>query len=242
MMSSPMIGLTTARVQAPNQSDQFATPLSYIQAVITAGGIPLLIPAVLSETQLRETFGHLDGLVFTGGGDMDPVLFDGKPHPRVYGIDPDRDRTEMALVKMAVEENRPFLGICRGIQVINVALGGTLYTDIEGQLPGASRHDFYPDIPRNHLAHEVTIEPSSRLANSLGGVCFEVNSLHHQGLESIAPGLQVTAHASDGLVEAIELPDHPFGLGVQWHPEWLQEHEAQRALFKAFVRAAYQSL
>jgi putative glutamine amidotransferase len=238
-MTAPIIGVTTGRIAGENgQTDQFAAPMSYLNAITRAGGVPLLIPSCLDEAQLRSAFARLDGILFTGGADVNPTLFNGIPHPRIYGIDDDRDRSEITLIRLSVDEQKPFLGICRGIQVINVALGGTLYTDIQDQLNGASRHDFYPDVPRDTLAHEITIEPATHLAAVLNGTRFSVNSLHHQGLQLIAPGLHVSAHAADGLVEGVEVPAHPFGLGVQWHPEWLQEHAPQRALFQRFIQAA----
>jgi putative glutamine amidotransferase len=238
-MSTPIIGVSTGRIPDPNpRRGQAAAPLSYLRAILAAGGIPLLIPPYLTRDQLAETLGRLDGLVLIGGGDIDPALFNGRPHPRVYEIDPERDFLDLTLARLAAEQRLPFLGICRGIQVVNVALGGTLYTDIGDQLPGALRHDWYPNIPRNHLAHPVTIEPGSRLNAILGGTNFAVNSLHHQGVDQPAPGLRVTANSSDGLVEALELPGHPFGIAVQWHPEWLQEHAPQRALFWALISAA----
>ena len=211
---------------------------AYIRAVRRAGGTPVLIPPGLNGDELATLRRRLDGLLFTGGGDIDPALFNGKPHPRVYDIDPERDALEISLVQMAAESQWPFLGICRGIQVINVALGGTLYTDIADQHPGAQRHDWYPNIPRNHLAHPVTLEPTSRLAGILAGPIVSTNSLHHQGLEQIAPSLAVTGLAPDGIVEAVEISGHPFAVGVQWHPEWLQEDPVMRDLFKALVDAA----
>jgi putative glutamine amidotransferase len=238
-MSSPLIGVSSSNVSpADVQGGQVAAPASYLRAVLTAGGIPLIIPPGLSHEQLQETLNRLDGLVLIGGGDIDPALFNGRPHPRVYGIDPQRDDLDLTLARLAAASRVPFLGICRGIQVMNVALGGTLFTDIADEKAEPLRHDWYPDIPRNHLAHPVSIDPGSRLAQILGGSRFEVNSLHHQGLEEIAPSLKVTAYSPDGLVEAVELPDHPFGIGVQWHPEWLQEHAPQRAIFSALIDAA----
>ncbi len=237
-MPEPIIGVTTHRVTGKKvQGDEYGTPLSYLNAVIAAGGIPLLIPANLDEARLRRVLERVDGLLFTGGGDVDPLHFSGVPHSAVYGIEADRDQTETILVRAAVDGGRPLLGICRGIQLINVALGGALYTHIADQLSGALKHDYFPDYPRNQIAHPVQIDSGSRLARILGGEQFGVNSLHHQGLSTVAPGLCVTAHSPDGLVEAVELPGHPFGLAVQWHPEWLQEHEPQRALFRAFVEA-----
>ena len=238
-MSTPLIGISTGRITDPNiQRDQVAAPSSYLRAVIAAGGVPLLIPPRLTREQLGKTLARLDGLVLIGGGDLDPALFNGKPHPRVYDIDPERDFLDLTLARLAAESGLPFLGICRGIQVVNVALGGTLYTDIGDHLSGALRHDWYPNIPRGHLAHSVRVAAGSRLGGILGGTDFGVNSLHHQGVERTAPGLRATAWAPDGLVEAVELERHPFGLAVQWHPEWLQEHAPQRALFSALVAAA----
>jgi putative glutamine amidotransferase len=181
---------------------------------------------------------RLDGLLITGGGDIDPARFGGPQHPRVYDIDTRRDDFEISLVQMAVKKGIPFLGICRGTQVINVALGGTLYTDLADQYPGALKHDNYPDIPRGYLAHHVSICTESRLALILGGDNFQVNSLHHQGLNYLAPDLSAAAFAPDRLIEAVELVGHPFGIGVQWHPEWMQEHEPQRQLFQALVQVA----
>ena len=240
--SFPLIGISSSNVSPSDvQGGQVAAPASYLRAVQTAGGIPLIIPPGLSHEQLAETLSRLDGLVLIGGGDIDPILFRGRPHPRVYGIDPVRDDLDLTLARLAAESGKPFLGICRGIQVMNVALGGTLFTDIADQKEQPLRHDWYPDIPRNHLAHEVTVDPSSKLGQILGGQQFEVNSLHHQGLEQIASAFKVSAYATDGLVEAVELPGHPFGIGVQWHPEWLQEHAPQRAIFRALVEAALKS-
>lgn len=238
-MAAPLIGITSNYVPADDgKFGVINVGESYIQAVIRAEGLPVVIPVGLSEAEVRALFDRLDGLLLTGGADVDPLLFDGLPHPRVYGIDARRDAMEIDLVRMAAEQGKPFLGICRGIQVINVALGGTLYTDIADQKEQALRHDWYPNIARDYLAHPVTISPECQLASILGGEMCEVNSLHHQGILRMAPVLRPTAFALDGLIEAVELPGHPFGMGVQWHPEWLQEHAAQRRLFQALVKAA----
>lgn len=238
-MAIPLIGVTSS--YHPTQDGKTAANVvgeAYLQAVLNAGGAPVILPAELPEEEFSGLFSRLDGFLFTGGSDVDPARFGGVPHPRVYGIDPERDGTEIALVRLAAETGRPFLGICRGIQVINVALGGSLYTDVADQLAGARKHDHYPDSPRDFLAHRVSVTPDSRLAAILDGVDVAVNSMHHQGAERIAPGLTATAYAPDGLVEAVELPGHPFGLGVQWHPECLQAYPPQRSLFTALVKAA----
>jgi len=235
---APLIGLTTGRItRKQGQGDAVTTPCSYINALKQAGALPVLIPLGLSQEQMRGVFDRVDGVLIIGGADIDPGRFAGEPHPRVYDVDPEQDELDLTLVRWCAERGKPFFGICRGIQSMNVALGGSLYTDIADQYSKEQRHDWYPDIPRNMLAHGLRLDPDSRLARVMGGTEFKVNSLHHQGLLRIAPGLKVAGHASDGLVEAVELTDHPFGVGVQWHPEWLQEHEHARAVFRAFVQA-----
>lgn len=237
-MPQPLIGITIYRSTPGDRTPYFAVSESYVHSIQRAGGIPVLLPNGLSQSHLESLRSSLDGIMFTGGGDLDPQLYNGNPNERVYGIEPDRDQQEIALVRLASSSGWPFLGICRGIQVINVALGGTLFTDIADQLPGALRHDWYPDIRRDYLAHTVAVKEGSRLAVILGGTTVPVNSLHHQGVQQIASGLNPMAFAPDGLLEAVELAEHPFGLGVQWHPECLPELPAMQALFKAFVDAA----
>ncbi len=239
-MSSPLIGITTQRA-ATSGSPVVGSPETYIKAVQNAGGLPLLIPLDLTPPELDELFTHLDGILLHGGGDIDPALFHGPAHAEVYGIDPDRDRVELQLVHQAADSGKPFLGICRGIQVINVALGGTLYTHIHDQHPNALRHDCYPDFPRDYLAHPVRVLENSSLSKILGKSTIETNSLHHQGLDRPAPRLQPVAWAPDGIIEGVELTGHRFGLGVQWHPENLQAYPEMRALFLALVAAAGQA-
>lgn len=239
-MTHPIIGLTTSHTSSSSRQAETKLKDAYIQAVLDAGGTPLLIPNHIPDEALRALSTRLDGLMFTGGGDIHPKRYGGQTHPRVYSIDPQRDRTEILLLGEAVRNELPFLGICRGIQVINVARGGSLYEDITDQHPGALKHDCYPDWPRDHLAHEVDIEPDSQLAQVLGRSHERVNSLHHQAIRQVSPELRTTAHAPDGIIEAVELPGHPFGLAVQWHPECLQAYAPMRLLFQAFVNAASQ--
>lgn len=238
-MSAPLIGVIASFSPAEgSRAGQFTVGEAYLKAVINAGGLPVIIAPALSGQPLRALFARLDGILFTGGGDIDPQRFAGLPHPRVYGIEPERDLLEIELVQLAAGQGKPFLGICRGIQVVNVAMGGTLYTDIADQHSEQIKHDNFPGVPRGYLAHTVRVEAGSRLADILGSQQVAVNSLHHQGLQHLAPALHAAACAPDQLVEAVELPNHPFGLAVQWHPEWLQEEPAQRALFRALVEAA----
>jgi putative glutamine amidotransferase len=238
-MTLPIIGITANTIPADEKrSAQVTLSQSYIDAVRSAGGVPVILPPVLEGNDLQALLARFDGVLLSGGSDIDPARFDGIPHPRVYGIDPARDEMEIQLTRLAAGQGKPFLGICRGIQSINVALGGSLFTDIGDQLSGALKHDCYPDLPRDYLAHPVSVEEESKLAGIFGSRSLQVNSLHHQGVLKLAPVLRPTAYAPDGLIEAFELPDHPFGIAVQWHPECLQEHAQQRALFQAFIQAA----
>lgn len=233
----PLIGITTYY-----STNNFGQPLvllqqSYVKAIMQAGGVPVLIPSLIAEDGWDALYTRLDGILFSGGGDIALEHFPGEAHPRIDDVDPARDSVELKLLQASASDGKPFLGICRGCQVMNVALGGTLYTHIPDQLPGALDHA-YPGNMRTVLVHQVKIEEGTRVAEIFGEPIIQVNSLHHQGLKDIAPSVRVAGYAPDGLVEAIELPDHPFGLGVQWHPEWLTDQEGTRNLFRKFVDAA----
>jgi putative glutamine amidotransferase len=237
-MALPLIGITTGRSTSAAGITQIGITENYIRAVRRAGGLPVLIPVSLTPEELEELFPILDGILLTGGADIDPKRFNGAAHPRVYEIDSERDEMEIWLVQQAAEQHKTFLGICRGIQVINVAMGGSLFTDIADQAPNPLRHDWYPDVPRDYLAHNVTLVSGSHLADILELQTTQVNSLHHQAIQKLASGLRPLAYAPDGLVEAVELPGHPFGLGVQWHPEWMPNAPEMVRLFRAFVQSA----
>jgi putative glutamine amidotransferase len=236
-MPNPLIGVTTSRMENKWGFYSHAVAEKYVQSLSDAGGAPVLIPLGLPEAQLNRIFEALDGILFTGGGDIHPRFFGAPLDEQVNMLDEDRDRVELALFQRARQDGLPFFGVCRGLQLVNVGLGGTLYTDILAQKEQADRHSFFPDFPRDLLAHPVSVSPGSRLHAILGSEQVQVNSLHHQGVHKPAPGLQVTALAPDGVIEALELPGNPFGLAVQWHPEWLQAYAPMRALFKAFVQA-----
>jgi len=235
----PLIGITTNQSQNAYGQPTIMLMQSYVNAVIQAGGVPVLIPSLIAEDGSDAVYSRLDGILFSGGGDISLEHFSGEPHPRIDDVDLARDSIELKFVNAAATDGKPFLGICRGCQAVNVALGGTLYTHIPDQLPNALDHD-YPGNKRTVLVHEVKIEEGTRIAEIYGEPIIKVNSLHHQGLKDIAPSLRVAGHSPDGLVEAIELPDHSFGLAVQWHPEWLTDQESTRSLFRKFVDAARQ--
>ena len=239
-MPAPLIGITTYRTFNRYGYPQICLSEAYIASLAQAGALPVLVPLGLSETALDELVSRLDGVLFSGGGDVEPVRYGSQPHHLVDNVDLDRDRVELRLLQKTVSAGQPFLGICRGLQLINVGLGGTLYEDILDQKPGSLHHATSDDLPRNHLAHPVKLEADSKLSKILAFPELQVNSLHHQGIRSLASGLKPTAYSPDGIIEAFELPNYRYGLAVQWHPEWLQEHPPMQALFRSFVEASSQ--
>ena len=237
-MRTPLIGLTTYNTTNQGNHPVSALAHKYIFAILEAGGLPVLISSVYNKSQLVDLIKRLDGILFTGGGDIAVERYGGILHDKLTGIDEKRDSTEIYLVQEAIGIKKPFLGICRGFQLVNVALGGTLYEDIHDLYPNAIKHDFDSKTQRQVLAHPVTVEPGSQTAKYLGEVSIKVNSLHHQGIMKLASPLKATAKAPDGLVEALELPGYSFGIAVQWHPEWLLDQLSARNLFKAFIESS----
>ncbi|MCL7455220.1 MAG: gamma-glutamyl-gamma-aminobutyrate hydrolase family protein [Anaerolineae bacterium] len=237
----PVIGLTSGTIPSDEQHrpPRVGQNQTYVQALLRAGAAPLLIPNLADRHLLRAVYERLHGLLLTGGGDVDPVHYGEVAHEKCGIPSPERDETEMALVRWAVDEGKPLLAICRGIQVLNVALGGSLYQDIEAQVPGAGRHDWYPGHPRTLRAHRVACLAGSRLADFMASRSLEVNTLHHQAIKEPAPALEITGTAPDGIAEAVEVAGHPFALGVQWHPEELAEEDIRaQGLFNALAEAS----
>ncbi len=235
-MPHPLIGITIHPAADPDHANLDALLDAITRGVEGAGGLPVHIPLGLAEATLRELYARLEGLLFSGGGDVQPELYGAAMHPSMGGVSAERDRTELLLARWSAEETKPLFGICRGAQLLNVALGGTLYRDMS-EHPSAQRHAFYPDLPFDLRAHEIKIEEDSLLARLIGQPVVTVNSLHHQAIRVLAPGLRAVAVAPDGIVEAVEIPQHPFALAVQWHPECLPDAPEMRALFEAFVRS-----
>jgi putative glutamine amidotransferase len=237
-MAYPIIGITTYQGKNDEGLPIVAILRAYTDALIQAGGVPVLIPSNLTDRTRQEFYRRIDGILFTGGGDIALYRFSGEPHPRVENVDLERDTIEFALLESLVQDKKPFLGICRGFQVIIVGTGGSLYTHIEDQKPDALKHYYYPNYPRNFLAHKVRVSNGTELEKIFGQTNLGVNSLHHQGAKDISPVVKPVAFSPDGLVEAVELLNHPFGIAVQWHPEWLTDQPATRRLFRAFVKAS----
>jgi putative glutamine amidotransferase len=216
----------------------------YRQAVIHVGGEVRILERSLSAADALSGIG---GLLLTGGGDVEPSRYGEEPHPSLVDVEPLRDEFEIALVREARAKNLPIFAICRGLQVLNVAFGGTLVQDIPSQVPGALEHRLaVPPHEAFALAHEVWIDKDTRLARlmseRLGGAdTCEVNSRHHQAVKQVAPNIHVSATAPDGVIEAIEDPSAPFCLAVQWHPENFWRTGEFRPLFETFVEAAQMS-
>ena len=237
-MTKPTIALVTARFESKSGSPTYQSRQVDIAAILAAGGVPVLLPAAIPLTEVPELVTQFDGFYLTGGGDLDPRLYGEQSHERVYGVNPERDAFELALVREVIAQDEPLLTVCRGTQVLNVACGGTLYVDIASQLPSAEKHDWWPTYKRNKLVHDVLVTPGSLLAGILGEVGLRTNSLHHQSVRQLAGELRSVAFAADGVIEAVEHPDKRFVIGVQWHPEWLQDQQPMRNLYQAFIKQA----
>ena len=176
MPAQPLIALIATRQTHLKRAPTYEIPQAYLDAILTAGGLPILLPTSLPIAALPELVNRFDGFVLSCGGDVDPALYGGHLDATVHSIDPERDAFECALIPLVLQADKPLLAICRGAQILNVALGGSLYEDIPSALPAALRHDWYPDIPRDYLAHTVEIEPGSRLAEILGTRKLHINS------------------------------------------------------------------
>jgi putative glutamine amidotransferase len=220
----PLVGITCSTLPDRDGSPRFSVPKAYVAHVEAAGGRSIVLPTV-DASEAERYVDLVDGVVLSGGADVDPALYGEERHPQVTDVDRPRDLFEIAVARTAAARGRPLLGICRGVQVMNVALEGTLVQH---------RPEHRSDV---HDAHPVDVEPGTRLSEVLGRASLPVNSHHHQAIDRCAARLRVSARAPDGTVEAAEAGDHPFFVGVQWHPE-RRDDEPTRRLFRAFVEAA----
>lgn len=246
-MRRPVVGIPTQTLQSLGGVSAEIPPSwvmsqRYIVTLTAAGAIPWLIPLV-DQATLRGIYEQLDAVFLPGGADIDPATYGAEPHPLCDKTDRERDRVEVALAKWALEDEKPALGVCRGMQLINVAAGGSLYQDIGQDRAGSLKHDYFPfsgqSFTRDFLAHEVTVAEGTRLASLLGAGALRVNSMHHQGVKELGQGLVATALSPDGLIEAIEGEGEGYLLAVQWHPEALTDNDPRtRGLFADFIGAA----
>jgi len=234
---APLIGVSTSITVGTSPERAFVNS-AYLRAVQQAGGVPVALPPQLSRASLERLGARLDGLLLTGGGDVDPALFDEAPHSTLSDVAPIRDGLEIVALHLALDRGLPVLAVCRGLQVLNVALGGSLYQDL-ATLHGTQTPHSQKE-PREQPTHKVKVTPESRLARTLGVDELEVNSMHHQAIKTLGRGLTAVAWAPDQIVEGAELDDPArFVVGVQWHPEELVGHSDEaRRLFATLVALA----
>lgn len=207
----------------------------YIEAISLAGGIPLILPILQNQDQLKSQLDLIDGLLLCGGDDVHPEFYGEEPHLALGNTFTERDHHELRLIKYAKKAEMPILGICRGMQLLNVAFGGTLYQDIPQQYP-TNNHCHLQTLAPALSEHKVILSAGSHLHQIFNRSELHVNSLHHQGIKKLADSLQATAHAPDGMIEAIEAKEEPFLIGIQWHPEQMIKSEPiMQVLFKAFI-------
>ncbi|HXT48071.1 MAG TPA: gamma-glutamyl-gamma-aminobutyrate hydrolase family protein [Gemmatimonadaceae bacterium] len=243
MTARPIIGITTQTLEAiPGELPRcWVMSQRYVNVLTSVGAVPWVIPLTHDMATLREIYDRLDGVFLPGGVDMDPATYGEAKLPVCGATDADRDRVEIALVQWAMAERKPLLAVCRGVQVLNVAAGGTLYQDLQHWTATPIKHDYWPSDGnhRDDLVHDIRVEDGTELAAIMGGGTSTVNSMHHQGIKRLAPSLVANAYAPDGLIEGVEGRDDGYLLGVQWHPEELVEQaRSARRLFESFIEAA----
>jgi putative glutamine amidotransferase len=243
----PVIGVATETFEptAGQLNPAWIMEQRYIRVLADLGALPWIIPLLDGQEEtLKSIYARLDGVFLTGGVDVDPACYREPRHPLCGKTDPPRDGVEAQLIRWAIRDRKPLLGVCRGLQMLNVVAGGSLFQDVGAQVPGVIQHD--SNVPNdgnasNGLVHQVRVKPASRLRAILGADEIGVNSTHHQAIKELAPGLVPCAWAPDGLIEAIEGEDErgQFLLAVQWHPEVLADTMApMRQLFQSFLEAA----
>ncbi len=229
-MTGPIIAIAS-NLEYLNE-DKLTLNIAYAQAIRNTGAIPVILPVTDDHDEISTGLDLASGLLLPGGSDISPRFFRAEPHPDIEEVKPELDRFQLAMTAMALERQLPILGICRGAQVLNVALGGSLIQHIA---PGKDTVQHRQKSRRNVPSHSVTAEAGSLVEQILGRT-FRVNSYHHQAVDTLGQGLRITARASDGIVEAVELEGHPFVIGVQWHPENMADQDGPMApLFQVFV-------
>lgn len=242
MSGRPLIGLPTQTLEEiPGELPQcWVMSQRYVLTLAAAGAVPYVIPLLDDQATLRAIYETLDGVFLCGGVDVGPQHYGQSRHRLCGRTDEARDRTELQLVEWAMADKKPVFGVCRGIQVINIAHGGTLHQDIAFEIKGAIKHDYFPiqgRYSRDLLTHSVDVDTESRLGSLLGVRSIKVNSMHHQAIERVGHGLVPTAWAPDGVIEALESQNGHYLVGVQWHPEELAATDPRmRRLFGQFIR------
>ncbi|RLC01910.1 MAG: gamma-glutamyl-gamma-aminobutyrate hydrolase family protein [Deltaproteobacteria bacterium] len=231
MSNSPLIGLTS---YGKKEANKYNLPAEYVDSVRRAGGIPVLLPP--GETQIKSLCSRLDGIILSGGGDIHQDYYNGSAHPMIYNVDEQRDETEFKIIEVLLERNIPTLAICRGMQVLNIFLGGTLYEHLPETFGESVLHRLPPRETSKHL---VDISPGSKLHRIVSTSQMEIVSWHHQAVKGIPKELTITAKSKDGVIEGLELDSHPWLVAVQWHPELsASEDRLQQQLFDALIEVS----
>ena len=238
MSAYPLVGLPTLAIPPGPKPPRFGINQSYVRALTAAGCAPVLIPLLDDDERLRAIYERLDGIVFPGGADVAPQEYGEEPIGDLNVVEAPRDRTELTLARWAFADDLPTLGICRGQQVLNVALGGTLWQDLRQQGVTSVEHSDADGRARSAFIHRVRLDPDSRLAQLIDETDIEVNSLHHQAVKTVAPQLKVTGTSEDGVIESLESEERRFLIAVQWHPEEIDGLPWIQGLFAGFARAA----
>ena len=239
----PLIGITCSREvggawgkYSPGHYMDYTFD-EYSRAICSSGGAPVIIPVAQSRESLLTIISSIKGLILSGGPDINPRFYGEETADGIGEIDDELDRMELAIAKIAFEKNLPLFAICRGLQTLNVSLGGTLYQDINTQIPDVIKHA--PNTQKSVNTHTIRIEKQTLLFDIIKRRKIWVNGKHHQAIKDLAPGLKISAVANDGIIEAIEYPTKKFVIGVQWHPEgtWKEDTHSKK-LFRAFVKVA----
>lgn len=231
-MGKAIIGITPGH---DKEYKEYHINKCYTEAILSAGGLPVILSVTIDKGIIKEYIEQIDGLLLTGGADVDPLIYGENPLPATGEIDPERDIFELELVKHAYQEKLAILGICKGCQIINIAMGGTLYQDLFNQRKGILKHN--QEAPRWYPTHRVNIKKDSYLYKIINQETIKVNSIHHQSIKDVSPNFNISAVAEDGVIEAIEIRAQRFILGVQWHPETMWKNSRENFyIFREFVK------
>lgn len=237
VMAKPLIGINVdASGDKSQEQSGIKLSLNYIDAVTSAGGIPILLPPTLNDEAYNRYVELCDGFVFTGGADIDPSYYNTPPHETWNPLHKRREKSDFRLMKKVLEAKKPLIGICLGCQQLNVLTGGSLIQDIPSETSTTINHR--QALAKNETIHEVHITTGSKLADLLSTTSLQVNSFHHQAILQPGTSVTVVAKAPDGVAEAIELQDYPFGMGFQWHPEGLTSQTSHLRIFQELVKNA----
>jgi len=232
----PVIGITMSYTVSESGLGSVRLTIPTVDAVTEVGGVPVLLPPIKSEEDVERFFDIVDGFIFTGGSDINPATYGQEKHETTNILPERREEFDLMLMKKVLDSDKPVLGICLGMQEMNVACKGTLIQDIPSQTNSTLIHK------GKDSGHEVEIVDGTMTRDLLGGLTFAVNSMHHQAVDELGEGLTITAKSPDGIIEGIEKSDHPYAVGVQWHPEYLTEDESQMNLFRGLIKAAKEGM